>query len=1170
MNQKIFMHTIFAALLAAFIAFALAYVAGNYFQPFRVIPEEKPFETPWIKAHGENHYTSYFRHVFHVDSTPRRAWIRIAARDGFEISINNDVVGRSLLWRPTRPFQTGLSEKGQAVNAAPALLRLNYPREYQWEGHREYRLPVYMDITPYIKRGSNLLAFRVESRKAPAMINFEGEVILWTGERIPIGSSDTTKAEAVPPRIGNLLWDHVNYPDGYWDHAEPHAAPRGSILSLLDDNIYATPFNAQWLRASKASRLDRITFTRTWDLRDKPEHAWVRILSNRSYELHINGRRVHSRTKGRGTLADGDWIINSSHILNHVEVPELLDPDEIGELTAGKHFMVSPTRKEDETVDKNQNPSIDNLRDPEGASVKALAIEREEDITTTGSARVFTPDYYKPEQRVPTTLARNRQMDAFDAFDVSGLLKAGENTITVRTLHPHTAFSLNWREQIAADAMVHYADGGTQTMHSDEFWFEERLNTEGIYTSVPATTYGQAMRKGLIMPRLFFQGYSYNQRDKLKSWGAIGFMVGIPLACMLIWRHRQLIPLTFSPPQNAIARMRSSIEARELLAETSVWLLPPATTLSATIITKYAWAEREEVLLFSDGTMWLFGLVMTLGVWGFSTWWIFSKRGHHEANPANTIQDHFKGVTTSTYWKWFIIWMIIFATALRAFHIDFQTIDDDEYASMQTIQGIIETGKPQLNDDIWYTRSPLFHYLNAAVGMLFGFNLWSMRLTAVFWGACTAYLTYRCGRDILRSPWTGLAAALLYSIHPFLIYTAHISRFYQQQQFFALLTIYFFCMGFAGTTQEFKYRISCLVAFLCAILSQELSLVMGFQLLLGYIIFARPAKAPREWKIIALAVCVIALVAVNIMIFQTKTLTHLEGVSPNVEATLHPNFTSPMNYFSVFLGYSRLHLPISILLLMGLPFAFYLLDKRVIAFYFMLFSGVVFVNILVTGNSLRYQYGLIPLLILLGMYGPKLLADRLENIIRDAGRNYNPTYLKPLVCTFLFASMVVSWSPWRISESYETKLLGDASGAFQYIRTHMRDGDKVAATEPHPHGILMETGEASFDIAFPLLYDFVYKNDDGDIVDRNAQAKLVSTVEDMVNIFSDNDRIWIAINREKFRSRGKNIRWEYPGARAELFLRKNCTLVYESYLWSVFLWDVDAGRYAHFRHNWAR
>jgi hypothetical protein len=90
---------------------------------------------------------------------------------------------------------------------------------------------------------------------------------------------------------------------------------------------------------------------------------------------------------------------------------------------------------------------------------------------------------------------------------------------------------------------------------------------------------------------------------------------------------------------------------------------------------------------------------------------------------------------------------------------------------------------------------------------------------------------------------------------------------------------------------------------------------------------------------------------------------------------------------------------------------------------------------------------------------------------------------------------------------------------------------------------------------------------DGLLVDRNAGAKVIGKTSDLQRAFAENDRLWIVINRDKMRSRGANLIWQYPGARAELYVRKNARLAFRSYLWNVYLWDVNAGQYSPFREN---
>jgi len=355
-----------------------------------------------------------------------------------------------------------------------------------------------------------------------------------------------------------------------------------------------------------------------------------------------------------------------------------------------------------------------------------------------------------------------------------------------------------------------------------------------------------------------------------------------------------------------------------------------------------------------------------------------------------------------------------------------------------------------------------------------------------------------------------------------------------------------------------------MAAFLGAILSQELSIVLGFPLVLAYVLFGKRETWGKEINLGIAAILVVSWTALNIAVFQVRTMTILDGVSPNVEAGLAPNFSQPLNYLSVFLSYSRLHLPLSILLAVGFLFTLKDSNRSALAVLIFFISGIVFTNLLVTAVSLRYQYWLIPIWILLGLQGLRALMSYWTS---DA----KPSLGMPLagaMATLLFAAIVASWSPWRIPASYDAKILGDASGAFAYIRTHLRSDDAVAATEPHPHGMLLETGRSDYDIAFPTLFDFAY-NREGALVDRNGGATVISSVEDLQTAFARHDRLWIAINREKFRTRGKNLRWEYPGARAEHFLRSNCSIEWQGYLWTVFLWDAEAGQYQGFRQDWS-
>ena len=222
-------------------------------------------------------------------------------------------------------------------------------------------------------------------------------------------------------------------------------------------------------------------------------------------------------------------------------------------------------------------------------------------------------------------------------------------------------------------------------------------------------------------------------------------------------------------------------------------------------------------------------------------------------------------------------------------------------------------------------------------------------------------------------------------------------------------------------------------------------------------------------------------------------------------------------------------------------------------------------NLLVTHVSLRYQYWMIPLLLILSFRGLGLVADRLAVGTRAPGSRMT---CGPIAAVILRASIFVAFflgfSPWRVVDSYDCKILNDSTGAFRYVRANLRPGDAVAANEPHPHAAYLEAGRATYDLSVPLLQDFVMLRK-GRLIDRNGGAEVIGSIDDLMEACRRHERLWVVVNREKFRTRGKNLRWEYPGARLELFLRANFQVAHRSYLWTVFLWDRSRGQYRGFR-----
>ncbi|NNC88113.1 MAG: hypothetical protein HKN82_06595, partial [Akkermansiaceae bacterium] len=720
--------------------------------------------------------------------------------------------------------------------------------------------------------------------------------------------------------------------------------------------------------------------------------------------------------------------------------------------------------------------------------------------------------YEEPDRRVPVEATRARNRDAFQAFAVTDLLRSGRNELRVRMIgEPVVGYAPSRPKGIAVDGLVTAADGEGHRIASGGPGWRTEWQGRGAELAVGSRA-GQ-------LPELRFVGEAMS-RPNWKRWaGGAGVLVAaIVLICL--WRGSFTVPVQW---RSACAGF--------------------AATAFAGGLVRVAFFERSEHLWFR-GAEWaavVFSLALLAGM---LTWWLAGRtRIGLRPRPGRAA-------------PWILIGLLLLTFGLRAWRVAEQPIDDDEYASIQAVESIAATGVPEIGDGIWYSRSPLYHYAAGAVAAVFGTNLRALRLFSVAAAVGTAWLVWTMGRRYFGSRWIAGAATLLFALHPFLIFSGHIARFYQQQQFFVLLTLHLFLLGFVEA-REVKWRLGAVLAFGAAVLSQEISVALVPVLAILYVLFGK--SVPWRWEVrTILAVAVVAVVvAGDILLFQLKCLTRPTGVSPNVEATIAPTFWELGNMASMLVGYSRLHVVLSAFLPFSLWSAIRGGKRRLTALHVALGASVIVFNLLITSVSFRYQFALLPLWILLGCHG-----------IWEAGRIAARWASHPaagmVVRWAVLLAVVLSWSPWRIPGSYGEKILGDSTSALRHVKAHLRDDDRIMITEPHPHAAKMELGRVDYDLVVPVLYDFTY-SDDGLLRDRNGDAEVINRLDRLQEVFAEQERVWVIVNREKFRSRKKNIRWEYPGAREELFLRENCTLVFRSYLWNVYLWDRDAGNLRAFR-----
>lgn len=1072
----------------------------------RSIERIRPFSFPdsawWILPQGQPQAGACYRMDFEIEAaTVTHGWVAICADSGFELLINGSPVGKWDLYRATRPFGSGLTEYGQKTYLEPTALGLNFPREYQWDDHANRKFPVFFDVTKYLRGGGhNSISVTTQARHARPAFILTGDLTLSNGKQIPLRSHSGWKATFSPQTLTRQEWVNSTISVEHWQDAKMINPVETRFYRVPAEGCFEQKFSGAWLPVRNGSD----QFTCQWDIDKVEGEEWLRIISTEPYILKINNQTVRPLSGTKIHSGHGRWMIRSTGRRSLEVPPQLLDPDEAEEVYVGKGFLNPkhgrPSELDPITPDEGFDLGSDSSRAKEIGSL----YKRSSEAFTERPSEADPMDEIL-STRMPTSLSRQYRTPDYSGLMISPYLKKGANKIEVSL----------------------FSDRSTSDFYGPQ---AKRLAIDG--SGIDRTTQWKSNGEVIVVGRgplsqqlqlRYYQSSLPDSPSKLLFLPMV--LVGL---VVFTWLSKK-----FTRFANWLRRCQGPA---------GVYIF----TLLSCLLLEITMKERSEAVFFEISGWWeliKFGLPLLLAVV------LAMVPIRQNQAPKKTIE--------STKMIYIILLAVLcLAFVLRAHLAHLQPLDDDEYASVQASLSIDKKGVPELFDGIYYTRGPLYHYFTGLLVKIFGGNIVTLRMSSIIVGILTIVLSYNLCSRVMQNRRMGLAAAFLLAVHPFCIFTSHIARFYQQQQFFTVLVVFFFIRGFVYPAPLWK-RYATVIAFGMATLSQEISLLLVVPLGLCFATMAVKQSWAKELKFVYVSCLVVACIGINMVIFQFLCLTRVEGLSPSVESTLKPHFWEPLNNFSLWLGYSRLHLYLGVFSIIGMVVAFKRRVLGVIAVSFFLIFGVLTTTILVTGLGFRYQYAYLPLFLVIAVYGIHAVCSYLS---RGRGRLVQIS-LAAVFTGFAF----LSYSPWKIVGSYNIKILPDSSGAVNFVKANLREGDKVAITEPHPHAALLEIGQSDYDIAQPILYDFVFRQKDGRLIDRNGGAESLGRMSTMQRVVAQHDRVWFIINREKIKNRSRNMRWEYPGARLDFFIRKNCPLVYQAYSWDVFLWDRAQGRFHGFR-----
>jgi len=153
--------------------------------------------------------------------------------------------------------------------------------------------------------------------------------------------------------------------------------------------------------------------------------------------------------------------------------------------------------------------------------------------------------------------------------------------------------------------------------------------------------------------------------------------------------------------------------------------------------------------------------------------------------------------------------------------------------------GVVDYGIPVMPTDDIYYKSTLHIYSMAALMKAFGVSEMSTRILSSIYGALTIGLIYYAVKRFLNeNRMLAFTAAVIFTFSLWAVAWAREARFYQQFQFFTLLTVYLFYLAYIEPLTKSgnddpgsimwnnRYIILSITAFILAVLSSKLAIIL--------------------------------------------------------------------------------------------------------------------------------------------------------------------------------------------------------------------------------------------------------------------------------------------------------------------------------------------------------
>ncbi len=506
----------------------------------------------------------------------------------------------------------------------------------------------------------------------------------------------------------------------------------------------------------------------------------------------------------------------------------------------------------------------------------------------------------------------------------------------------------------------------------------------------------------------------------------------------------------------------------------------------------------------------------------------------------------------------FLLIICILGFVLRVRNLGYLSLwGDDGHTFIGTVS-ILRHGYPLLPSGNILWHGIFDYYLKALPVLILGASEFSLRLVSVLCGTGTILVTYFFGKELVNK-FVGFLGASIIAFSTWYVQFSREARYYQDYQFFYILTFLFFYLGFIKNRKP--YRVLTVIFMVLTPLVHGVGIVLVFLFIL--LIFYRGKKFFKKEIIIPfLIVFILDAAQIINQVFFWKVGRSFYSEGKGIRAMFEAYFQLPDPYyfnviklmfpkmFYVFMAGIIFFIVFSIIISVkkNTTVDNYPVRENYIKWgklrwpynYFLILSNFILVIIFISLGKMygqqRYVYFLMPVFVIGFSYTVFLFSLFLKNIILKLIKSKSSKAGAAVLTIIFIASSVllvdginpkeVLALPYRahnerlnnfysISNSWSVHW--DAATAGKYVAANAEEEDIIITTDIYnspPY-----SGRVDYWLWTGSLVSWApYHNEDGKVIDDTYGVEVLRTPMAFFNVLNDNTdkNIWVITSRSLF------------------------------------------------------